>query len=83
MSPMRPTLNIVDDRLTVMQQSSPGRKDSMQASDLSRDKPFAYKDFNMSPITRKAKFRELFMEHFEKARKETKDWKPTIVSAMD
>ena len=55
----------------------------MQASDLSRDKPFAYHDLNLSSITKRAKFRELFMEHFEKSRKETKDWKPSIVSAMD
>ena len=47
-------------------------------SELSKAKPYAYKDFDMASVTKKARFRELFTEHFEKARKATKGWKGKI-----
>jgi len=37
-------------------------------SQLSKEKPYAYKDFDMASVTKKARFRDLFTEHFEQAR---------------
>ena len=82
-SPARPTLNIENDRLTVHQsQGSPGRVES-KLSTLSKDKPYAYKDFKLSSITKKAKYRDLYADHFENARKETSQWKPGFETKLE
>ena len=52
-------------------------------SNLSRDKPFAYPDMNLAKITKKARFRDLFTDHFENAQKETKVWKPHVEKRID
>lgn len=56
---------------------------SSRLSQISRDRPFAYPDMHLSPITRKGKYRELFTEHFEKARKDTGVWKPSVDSKIE
>ena len=47
-------------------------------SHLNKEKPFAYKDFDMGSVTKKARFRDLFAEHFEQARKATTSWKGKV-----
>lgn len=63
-----------------MQQSpaqSPSRTNGSKLSLLvKQQKPFAYPEFNMSPITKKSKYREhLFGEHYSTTLKETKAMK--------
>ena len=88
LSDQHPTLNIENDRLTEL--ASPAAKPDtiMQAaassnlrggsklSQLSYSRPFAYPDMNLASVTKKAKYRELFTDHFENARKEPSVWKP-------
>ena len=38
---------------------------------------------NLSQVTRKAKFRELFTEHFDVAKKATSGWKPHFESVVE
>ena len=38
---------------------------------------------NMGKITKKARFRDLFTDHFENAQKETKVWKPQVENRIE
>ena len=37
----------------------------------------------MGKITKKARFRDLYTDHFENARKETKVWKPRVEGKIE
>jgi len=52
--------------------------DHSKTSSLSREKPFAYPQVAFTPLAKKAKYRELFAEHFQKSRDEIKRWKPLV-----
>jgi hypothetical protein len=62
--------------------ASPLRPDTTR-SQISRDKPFAYPNSNLAEIAKKAKFRDLFAEHFQNARKSTADWKPIVEKSIE
>ena len=81
-SPLHPTLNIEGDHLTAFS----GKLQTLHTgedSKLSTEKPFAYPDLNLASVTKKARFRELFTDHFENSRKETKVWKPKVQTRME
>jgi len=52
-------------------------------SQLSKEKPYAYKDFDMASVTKKARFRDLFTEHFEQARQQTGNWKGKVDNRIE
>jgi len=37
----------------------------------------------MGQITKKARFRDLFADHFDNAKKETKEWKPQVETRIE
>ena len=57
---------------------------SSRFSNLSQERPFVYGDnLNLAQVTQKTRFRELFSEHFEIARKATQGWKPNFESCVE
>ena len=48
-----------------------------------QQKPFAYPNYNMGKITKKARFRDLYTDHFEAAQKETRVWKPSVENKIE
>ena len=60
------------------------REGSSRFSNFSHERPFAYGDsMNLAQVTHKARFRDLFMEHFENAIKATQGWKPHFESCVE
>ena len=78
-SPVKPTLNIENAKIGVfpLAAASPIRVDSTFTG-ISETQPFAYPNMNLSPVTRKARFRALFGDHFENARGASKDYISTV-----
>ena len=79
-SPVRPTLNIEQDRLTELNSHAPLRADS---KDKDFNKPFAYPDMNLAQVTKNRKFRDLYADHFENAKMATQTWKPHVENRIE
>ena len=50
---------------------------------MSKDKPFAYPDMNLASVTKSRKFRDLYADHFENAKKATQTWKPHVETRIE
>ena len=58
-------------------------QNSSKLSNISRDRAYAYPDMNLAQVTQKAKYRELYTEHFDAAKKATVGWKPHLENVVE